>query len=425
MAARSISLAQGFLITVLFVLFDEALARVLSAAGLRFPSSVAGMLLVFAAMTAFSRFRPVAAGRVEVFCAPAVRFLGRWMALFFVPPLVVLPAAELPLEDDLWKMAVIITAGFVFTLITTALLVMAFSRDRKFDLESDRPVVVRRMPFRTLVAGWVLLLLASGFLWVVGGSELAASVTLLSVTVVGFLAGMYAQGWSGPGRNDKKRRFTWQRAALSIVHPVVTGALAAIAAIEVTGYTYSRYLRGEGLGTAPGDILMMLLNPAVVALGFLLYRERKLLFGNAREILSSLIIASFLSLFSSAAGAWLLGMSTRYALAVIPRSVTTPIAIPIAEILGANPGMVAALVVLTGVLGAVFGQSILDALGFSQPVIRGVAIGASSHGIGTAALVNTEPSSAAVSGVSFALMAAFSAAAVSIPYVFELLLALV
>ena len=169
---------------------------------------------------------------------------------------------------------------------------------------------------------------------------------------------------------------------------------------------------------------MWLLDPAVIALGFLLYEKYALLWAYTREMALALIPASVLSLFSSALGARLLHISREYALSLLPRSVTTPVAIPIAELLGANPGLTAALVVITGVLGAVFGIPVLDALKIDAPAARGIAIGASSHGIGTAALITEDPAAAAFSGVAFALMAAFSTAAVSIPSVHDALLAI-
>ena len=166
---------------------------------------------------------------------------------------------------------------------------------------------------------------------------------------------------------------------------------------------------------------MAFLAPAVVALGVLLYRKRALLRAYGVEVTLTLTAAAPLALFSSALLARLFGIGTALALATLPRSVTTPVAIPIAELLEANPGITAALVIITGVLGAVFGRPLLDTMGVRQPVARGLAVGASAHGIGTAALVEREPSAAAISGIAFALMAAFSALAVSIPAVYDAL----
>jgi putative effector of murein hydrolase len=194
----------------------------------------------------------------------------------------------------------------------------------------------------------------------------------------------------------------------------VVAAVVTIGALALFEHPVEAYLTG-GIGAAgAGDLLMLLLNPAVSALGFLLFEERRMLRDHAVEIVTALVPAALLALLSAAAAAGALRLSREYALAVIPRSVTTPIAIPIAETLGANPGITAALVVITGLLGAIFGPALLDRLGFTSPVIRGVAIGASSHGIGAAALVATDPPAAAISGIAFALMATISAAAVSI-----------
>jgi putative effector of murein hydrolase len=173
-----------------------------------------------------------------------------------------------------------------------------------------------------------------------------------------------------------------------------------------------------------GSLLMALLNPAVVALGFLLYRERALILRRTGPLLVTLLVAALLALFTTAALASRLGLDPVFARAVIPRSVTTPIAIPIAGLLGADPGLTAALVVLTGVVGAVFGQPVLDVFRIEDPAARGMAVGASAHGIGTAALLADEPRSAAFSGVAFALMGAFSTLAASLPFCRDALLVL-
>ncbi len=405
-------------VVMAFMLLDEVLARVLETADIRFPSSVAGMLLLFFGLSALHRLRPTAADRLYTLAEPGVRFLGRWMALFFVPPLVVLPVAALPGSGDLWKLGVIMMAGFVFTLTTTAWMVKALS-GRKIDVPPEAlPEPDRNGPPKRLLLFWVGTALISALAWTHLSGTIWAVCFFLSITVVGFLLGLFLQHRAvskGPLLLITSR----------LLHPVVLSAVLAAATIEATGYSYASYLRPDVNAYGPGNLLMALLNPAVIALGFLLYRERMLLIRFAREILVSIGVAALLSLFTATFAARLLAVSTPYALAVIPRSVTTPIAIPIAEIFGANPGITAAFVVLTGVLGAIFGQMLLDFISKENPVVRGAAMGAASHGIGTAALVSTEPASAAVSGVAFALMGAISSLAVSIPPVFEALIRIV
>lgn len=72
--------------------------------------------------------------------------------------------------------------------------------------------------------------------------------------------------------------------------------------------------------------------------------------------------------------------------ALVPRSITVALALPIAAQLGAPAPIVAAGVCLTGLLGANFAQMLLNRFGFSDPIARGLATAGSAHGLGTAAL---------------------------------------
>ena len=72
--------------------------------------------------------------------------------------------------------------------------------------------------------------------------------------------------------------------------------------------------------------------------------------------------------------------------ALVPRSVTVALALPIAAQLSAPAPIVAAGVCLTGLLGANFAQLLLNKFGFKDPIARGLATAGSAHGLGTAAL---------------------------------------
>merc|ERR1712238_476414 len=75
-------------------------------------------------------------------------------------------------------------------------------------------------------------------------------------------------------------------------------------------------------------------------------------------------------------------------LSVIPRNVTTPLAIAITNIIGGNVSIAVAVVVLTGIFGGTYGAKILSAMGITDPVSRGLAIGASAQGLGVASIAN-------------------------------------
>ena len=76
---------------------------------------------------------------------------------------------------------------------------------------------------------------------------------------------------------------------------------------------------------------------------------------------------------------------TQTALAPLTRCITTPLALAGARLTGADPSLSAFIVVITGILGASLGESLLELVGVKEPVSVGLAVGAGAHGLGAAA----------------------------------------
>lgn len=412
---------KSFFLGVGGVLFlaglNALLGRGLVAASVQVPSSVAGMMLVFAALFACQAAAPGAAERVVAGFKPSSGFLQRWLGLFFVPPLVVLPMEYLPWGMEMAKMAVILVAGALFTLITSAWGLRLLMRGHASPPAAAESSAAGVAPMR-LLRGWSALAGLSGAAGLIVASRLLETVFLLSVTVAAYVLGMVLQRRLG----QQGLRSTLQRIAVTSLHPVVISALVAGGVVWGLPLAPEVYVAGEGRLPAAGAILLGLLDPAFISLGFLLFLKREVLARHVVPLLSCIAAAALLSLVATALAARLLAMEEPFALATLSRSVTTPVALPMAEVLGAAPGLTAAFVVLTGVFGAVVGLPVLRALRFKSPVVQGMAMGASAHGIGTAALMmDQQPTAAAVSAVTFVLVAATSALAVGFAPVHELL----
>ena len=99
----------------------------------------------------------------------------------------------------------------------------------------------------------------------------------------------------------------------------------------------------------------------------------------------------------------LFGASEQVLLSLIPKSVTTPIAMDISSVIGGIPSLTAACVIFTGMFGSTFNHKILSWLGFKNDIAIGLAIGASSHGLGTSACVNKSALQLAIGGVAIGL----------------------
>jgi len=108
----------------------------------------------------------------------------------------------------------------------------------------------------------------------------------------------------------------------------------------------------------------------------------------------------------------LLRLEAEVGLSLLTRFVTLPMACPVIDVLGGNLGLAAAAVVIQGILGASVGQKLLDAVGVTNAVARGVAIGGTSHALGTASVTASEPKIAPPSAVTFLVTGTFLCALV-------------
>lgn len=183
-------------------------------------------------------------------------------------------------------------------------------------------------------------------------------------------------------------------------HPVANPVLLAVgflvALLLITGTPYQTYFDGA-------QFVHFLLGPATVALAIPLYaqfrRVRTLLF----PLLVALLAGSLTAILSAVAlGHWL-GASLPSVLSLAPKSVTTPIAMGIAENIGGIPSLTAALVIFTGILGAVAARPLFDLLGIKDPAARGFAIGLASHGIGTARAIQVNEQAGAFAALAMSL----------------------
>jgi predicted murein hydrolase (TIGR00659 family) len=152
-----------------------------------------------------------------------------------------------------------------------------------------------------------------------------------------------------------------------------------------------------------GDYVLFLLGPSVVALGLPLYTRRREILARKAPILVGVFAGAFASIISASGTAWLLGGSREVVLSLAPKSVTTPIAISIVEKIGGIAPLTAALVVLTGCLGAICGPEFCRLIGIRDPAAVGLAVGTAAHGIGTARMLEVDRLGGAIAGLAIGL----------------------
>ncbi len=179
-------------------------------------------------------------------------------------------------------------------------------------------------------------------------------------------------------------------------NPVLVSIVSIILLLKGAGIDYRDYARG-------GDMILFLLGPSVVALAVPLYQRRAEIWSRKRPIMIGIFAGSLASIISACGLAWMLGGSRDVILSLAPKSVTTPIAISIVDKIGGIAPLTAALVVLTGCLGAVCGPEFCRRLGITSPVSVGLAMGTSAHGIGTARMLEIDRLAGAVAGLAIGL----------------------
>ena len=162
-----------------------------------------------------------------------------------------------------------------------------------------------------------------------------------------------------------------------------------------------------------GQFVHFLLGPAVVGLAVPLAREWRGVRRLAFPIAASLVVGSVVAATSAVAIAWALGVSPATLASLVPKSVTAPVAMGIAERIGGLPALAAVFAVATGVVGAVLGRYVFDAAGVSDLRARGFALGLAAHGIGTARAFQVDRDAGTYAGLAFGLHAL--AAALAMP----------
>ncbi len=227
---------------------------------------------------------------------------------------------------------------------------------------------------------------------------LAASPLLtLTLTLVAYQAGIWLYNKSGNN---------------PLVNPVLIAVLAIVALLTLTATDYRTYFDGA-------QFIHFLLGPATVALAIPLYRQIQKVRESWLAIAVTVIFGSLTAAVTSVGIAWLLGASRLTLLSIAPKSVTTPVAMGIAEQLGGLPTLTAVVVILTGITGAMTASGLLQLVRIRDPRASGLAIGIAAHGIGTARAFQISEVAGAFSGLAMGLNAL--ATAILLPVLFQLL----
>lgn len=190
------------------------------------------------------------------------------------------------------------------------------------------------------------------------------------------------------------RRVRW-------LHPLIGAPLIVYLALLLGDIEFDTYKIG-------GDLVSFFLGPATVAMAVPLYKHAMRLKHMLPSLLAGALIGSACGLLVNGACVLLFNGTGEFLRSALPKSVTAAVAVDLSAWLGGSPGLTAALTVLTGLFGSVTGPWLLRAVGVTDRVASSIALGAASHGIGSARLMTESEEQGGLSGFAMAASAVFT-----------------
>jgi putative effector of murein hydrolase len=339
-------------------------------------------------------------------------FLSRKQTLIKLFPLL--------LVTQILKVLAVVVFGFYYSAATTAFAVLGLRKLQGSVTTAAvaAPKAPSAKPYSTdLVDVLLKSFILTGALSIgatLAGNEYATPLRAVFMTITTFFG--YVWGARLPAAFTK------------IVHPLVTSTAVTLVVTQLLtmaiGGNFNNVLATYKVGSidpmkaGAGDILLYLLGPSVVSFAIAVYSRKDAIAKNFITVMTSMIVGSAGGLFGTAAFVRLLNLGGESGSvlrkSMLSRNVTTPLAIAITQIIKGDVSQACAVVVLTGIYGATFGAAFMDAVGITDPVSRGLGIGASGQGLGVASIMH-EKEAFPFAAVSMVLTAVAATTLVSIP----------
>ncbi len=178
-----------------------------------------------------------------------------------------------------------------------------------------------------------------------------------------------------------------------IFNPMLIAVLLTVGFLLLFRIPYQTYYDGA-------KYISYLVTPATVSLAIPLYEQLEALKKNYKAILAGIVTGVMSSLLSVLALALIFGLDHKEYVTFLPKSVTSAIGMGISAELGGYSAITVVVIILTGIIGNLFAQPVLKLFKITDPVAVGVALGSSSHAVGTAKAMEIGPVEGAMSSLS-------------------------
>ncbi|GMQ62979.1 LrgB family protein [Vallitalea maricola] len=187
-----------------------------------------------------------------------------------------------------------------------------------------------------------------------------------------------------------------KKTKLALMHPLLISIGLIIGVLLIFGIPLESYEKG-------GDMISYLLGPATVILAVPLYKQFHLFKENTKPILIGIIVGVLTTITSVFVLCKVFAYEDQLFYTLIPKSITTPIGIEVSNTIGGIPAITVVAIVLTGIIGAIIAPVVMKFFKINDEVAIGIAIGTSSHAVGTSKAMEMGEIQGAMSGLSIGL----------------------
>ena len=202
----------------------------------------------------------------------------------------------------------------------------------------------------------------------------------VTVSLIGYGAGIML-----------KKKFKY-----AFLNPLLISIIFVIGVVMLCGVDYESYENSA-------QYLSYLLTPATVCLAVPLYQQMTLLKKNLAAVACGILAGVLASLGSVLLLAFLFGLEHDVYVTLLPKSITTAIGMGVSEELGGLVTITVAVIIVTGVIGNVIGEAVCKLFRIYEPIAKGLALGTSSHAIGTAKALEMGEVEGAMSSLAIAV----------------------
>ena len=193
----------------------------------------------------------------------------------------------------------------------------------------------------------------------------------------------------------------------SLFNPILIATALIIGALLLLDMDYGTYYEGA-------RYISYLLTPATVCLAIPMYEQMQLLKKNWKAVMAGIVAGCFTSLVSILAMAVVFGLDHETYVTLLPKSITTAIGMGVSQELGGHVTITVAVIIITGILGNMFGETICRIFRIEESIAKGIGIGTAAHAVGTAKAMEMGEIEGAMSSLSIAVAGLITVAGASV-----------